>query len=44
MNELLKEELELHGIDYIENDNILFNNIGNDGLRINPGVVKRACR
>ena len=41
VNELLKEELELHRIDYIENDNILFSNIGSDGLHINPGGVRK---
>ena len=41
VNELLKEELELHGIDFIENENILFSNIGSDGLHINPGGVRK---
>ena len=41
VNELLKEELELHGIDYIKHDNILFSNMGNDGLHVNPGCVRK---
>ena len=41
VNELLKEELELHGIDFIENENILFSNVGSDGLHINPGGVRK---
>ena len=41
VNELLKEELELHGIDFVENENILFSNIGSDGLHINPGGVRK---
>ena len=41
MNELLKEELELHGIGFIENENILVSNIGTDGMHINPGGIRK---
>ena len=41
VNELLKEELELHGFDLIDNDNVLFSNIGADGLHINPGGTRK---
>ena len=41
VNELLKEDLELHGFDVIDNDNVLFSNIGADGLHINPGGIRK---
>ena len=39
VNELLTEELELRGIDYIKNDNILFSNNANDGLHVNVLIL-----
>ena len=40
-NELLKEEVELHGCDLIDNDNVSFSYIGADGLHINPGGARK---
>ncbi len=36
-NEILKETLLLNGFDYVDNNNILFCNLGKDGLLINEG-------
>ncbi len=41
---IVKEELLLQGIDYIENDNILYGNICKDGLHINQGGAKKFAR
>ena len=41
VNMLLKEELDLHGFDVIDNDNVLFSNVGADGLHINPGGTRK---
>ena len=43
-NKILKEELMLQGIDFIDNDNILYGNICDDGLHINQGGAKRFAR
>ena len=43
-NKILKEELMLLGIDFIDNDNILYGNICEDGLHINQGGAKRFAR
>ena len=43
-NKLLKEELGLQSIDYLDNDNILYGNICDDGLHINQGGAKRFAR
>ena len=37
VNKLLEEELALNGIDFIDNSNILFSNLWEDGLHINDG-------
>ena len=41
VNMFLKEELDLHGFDVIDNDNVLFSNVGADGLHINPGGTRK---
>ena len=40
-NKILKEELMLQDIDFIDNDNILYGNICDDGLHINQGGARR---
>ena len=41
VNDLLKEELELHGFYLIDNDNVLSSNIGAHGLHINLGGTRK---
>ena len=41
VNKLLKVELELHGFDFIDNDNVLFSTIGPDGWHVNPGGIRK---
>ena len=43
-NKILKEELMLLGIDFIDNENILYGNICEDGLHMNQGGAKRFAR
>ena len=43
-NKILKEELVLQGIDFIDNENILYGNICDDGLHINQEGAKRFAR
>ena len=41
LNSLLADELPLHGVDFIENTNILFSNLKRDGLHLNEGGVRK---
>ena len=41
LNSLLAEELPLHGFDIIDNSNILFSNLKQDGLHLNSGGVRK---
>ena len=43
-NKILKEELMLLGIDFIDNDNILYGNICQDGIHVNQGGAKGFAR
>ena len=43
-NKILKEELMLQGIDFIDDDNILYGNICDDGLHIKQGRAKGFAR
>ncbi len=40
-NKILKDKLLLKGYDFIDNDNILFNNLALDGLHINQGGLRK---
>ena len=41
VNELLSEELSIRGIDFINNDNIMYSNVWKDGLHLNDGGVRK---
>ena len=41
LNKLLAEELPIHGFDIIDNSNILFSNLKQDGLHLNTGGVRK---
>ena len=41
LNILLAEELSLYGFDIIDNSNILFSNLKQDGLHLNTGGVRK---
>ena len=41
LNTLLAEELPLHGFDIIDNSNILFSTLKQDGLHLNSGGVRK---
>ena len=43
-NKILNEELMLQGTDFIDNENILYGNICDNGLHINQGGAKRFAR
>ena len=43
-NKILKEELMLLGIDFFDNDNILYGNICEDGIHIKQEGAKRFAR
>ena len=41
MNKIISEEILTHGFDVIPNKNILISNLGNDGLYLNEGGVRK---
>ena len=41
VNELLREELSIRSIDFINNDNIIYSNIWKDGLHLTDGGVQK---
>ena len=41
VNELLETELALNGLDMIDNSNIMFSNLWDDGLHINDGGIRK---
>ena len=41
VNDLVAEALGLKGMDFIENKNIIYSNLGTDGLHLNNGGVRR---
>ena len=41
VNELLADELALNGLDMIDNSNIMFSNLWDDGLHINDGGIRK---
>ena len=41
VNELLETELALNGLDMIDNSNIMFSNLWDDGLHITDGGVRK---
>ena len=41
VNELLEAELALNGLDMIDNSNIMFSNLWDDGLHINDGGIRK---
>ena len=40
VNELFSEELSIRGIDFINNDKIIYRNLWTDGLHLNDGGVR----
>ena len=41
VNKLVEDKLSLKGIDFIENNNIIFSNLKRDGLHLNDGGVRK---
>ena len=41
VNELLEDELSIKGMDIINNNNIMYSNLWNDGLHLNDGGVRK---
>ena len=41
VNELLSEELSIRGMDFMNNDNIIYSNLWKDGLHLNDGGVRK---
>ena len=41
VNELLEEELSIGGMDIINNNNVLYSNLWQDGLHLNDGGVRK---
>ena len=41
VNELLEEKLSIRGMDIINNNNVLYSNLWQDGLHLNDGGVRK---
>ena len=41
VNELLEDKLAINGLDMIDNSNILYSNLWDDGLHINEGGIRK---